>query len=229
MVRNVRRILKKKVRDLTEIRDLHTDIRNRVARVSYSQEGEDIIISSIFDRVRKGFYVDVGAHHPKRFSNTYAFYQRGWMGINIDPTPGCMALFDRMRPRDINLECGVTLDSESKMLFMFEEGALNTFDPALAEERREAGWRFLRQASVWTRPLSSILREHCREPLQFMNVDAEGFDMEVLKSNDWDRYCPRVVCVEALGGDQDPTNDWLFGRGYRLVAMTGRSRIYKAS
>lgn len=228
-MRRVRKILKRKIRDIRKISDLNEDIRNRVARISYSQEGEDVIISSIFDRVRKGFYVDVGAHHPKRFSNTYAFYQRGWAGINIDPTPGCMALFERMRPRDINLEVGVALGSGSKRLFMFEEGALNTFDPELAEERREAGWPFLRQVSVWTRPLSSILREHCREPLQFMSVDAEGFDLEVLKSNDWESYCPRVVCVEALGRDEDPTNNWLLGRGYRLVAMTGRSRIYESS
>src|SRR5690242_3324544 len=64
---------------------------------SYSQEGEDRILHSIFETVADGFYVDIGAHHPKRFSNTYLFYQRGWRGINVDAMPGSMVRFKRVR------------------------------------------------------------------------------------------------------------------------------------
>jgi hypothetical protein len=73
-------------------------------RSSWSQEGEDLILARIFGDKPDGFYVDVGAHHPKRFSNTYYFYRRGWRGINIDAMPGSMLAFNRLRPSDINIE-----------------------------------------------------------------------------------------------------------------------------
>ena len=74
---------------------------------SYSQEGEDLIINRLIDSKKNGFYIDIGAHHPFRFSNTYKFYKMGWNGINIDAMPGSMKLFREKRPRDINIECGI--------------------------------------------------------------------------------------------------------------------------
>src|SRR6186713_1276577 len=71
--------------------------------ISYSQEGEDLILKRFFSEKSGGFYVDVGAHHPKRFSNTYMFYKEGWSGINIDAMPGSMKLFNKVRSKDINL------------------------------------------------------------------------------------------------------------------------------
>lgn len=79
----------------------------RFATKCYSQEGEDLLLSRILGDKKDGFYVDVGAHHPFRFSNTYLLYKQGWRGINIDAMPGSMKLFNRFRPRDINIECGV--------------------------------------------------------------------------------------------------------------------------
>src|SRR5580658_8816405 len=82
--------------------------RKRYFRHSFSQEGEDMILASFFEGKKNGFYVDVGAHHPKRFSNTHHFYIRGWRGINVDATPGSMKLFRRTRPDDINIEAAVS-------------------------------------------------------------------------------------------------------------------------
>jgi len=81
-------------------------------RISYSQEGEDLILERFFEGMNTGFYVDVGAFHPKRFSNTYIFYKKGWHGINIDARPGSMKLFNFVRPRDINLE--IPISNEKK-------------------------------------------------------------------------------------------------------------------
>src|SRR5690554_6253894 len=78
------------------------------SRKSYSQEGEDILLEKLFEGKNDGFYVDVGAHHPRRFSNTYLLYRRGWRGINIDAMPGSMAEFRRLRGRDINLEIPIS-------------------------------------------------------------------------------------------------------------------------
>ena len=81
---------------------------NSHAGTYYSQEGEDILLSRIFGEQTEGFYVDVGAHHPRRFSNTCFFYKRGWRGINIDALPGSMKVFQKLRPHDINLELAVS-------------------------------------------------------------------------------------------------------------------------
>ena len=80
---------------------------------SFAQEGEDRVLFSLLFKLHggkhidNGFYVDVGAHHPYYLSNTYIFYRQGWRGLNIDAMPGSMALFEKNRPRDINLESGV--------------------------------------------------------------------------------------------------------------------------
>lgn len=96
-------------------------------RNSYSQEGEDLILNRLFANKDKGFYIDIGAHHPYRFSNTYLFYLNGWTGINIDAMPGSMTPFKSKRPKDINLEVPI-LDKEGIMTYyQFNEPALNGF------------------------------------------------------------------------------------------------------
>ncbi|HWR59941.1 MAG TPA: FkbM family methyltransferase, partial [Thermodesulfovibrionales bacterium] len=94
---------------------------------SYSQEGEDLILRRIFSNITNGFYVDIGAHHPKRFSNTYLFYRQGWCGINIDAMPGSMKLFNKFRPRDINLEFAVANGNNKMTYYEFNLPALNSF------------------------------------------------------------------------------------------------------
>ena len=96
------------------------------AQRSWSQEGEDMVLRRIFEK-KNGFYVDVGAHHPIRFSNTYFFYRIGWSGINIDAMPGSMQAFKKSRVRDINLELGVSNHNANLDYYIFNDTALNTF------------------------------------------------------------------------------------------------------
>ncbi|NEV63006.1 FkbM family methyltransferase [Thiorhodococcus minor] len=169
---------------------------------SWAQEGEDRILQRIFERQSSGFYVDVGAHHPKRFSNTYLFYRRGWSGINVDAAPGSMDAFRKLRPRDTNLELGVALDSRWLDFFVFTEPALNGFSYELSQHRVRCNnkCKILDVKRVKTEPLSSIL-ERClpeNRVIDFLTIDVEGFDLEVLKSNDWQRFRPKYVLVESL-------------------------------
>ena len=92
----------------TALKTLKNNYFDGYALKSYSQEGEDVILQYIFRDQETGFYVDIGAHHPKRFSNTFGLYKMGWLGINVDPLPGCMDAFRKQRPRDINLEVAVS-------------------------------------------------------------------------------------------------------------------------
>lgn len=198
-------------------------------RVSYSFEGEDLVLARILDEIgqAKGFFVDIGAHHPVRFSNTNYFYRRGWRGINVDPIPGTKALFRRKRPRDITLECGVGAQSGMLKYYMFNEPALNTFSEQEAGKKDAHPYHIIGTLEVPIRTLKEILDEHLPSgtKIAFMNIDAEGFDQEIVSSNDWGKYRPGVILVEILNAEieqleSNPTARLLKNNGYWLMAKT---------
>ena len=203
----------------------------------YSQEGEDIILRRIFERETKGFYIDVGAHHPRRFSNTYLFYQQGWSGINIDAAPGSMRLFSRLRPRDINLEVAVAESGEARTFFIFEDPALNTFDAELAQTYTRHHYRLLETRAVRTLPLKEILTAHipAYQRINFLSVDVEGFDLQVLRSNDWQLFRPQYVLAEYAGlstmkqAQETDVGLFLNAQGYELFAKTLNTLVFRDS
>jgi FkbM family methyltransferase len=174
--------------------------QRRFARTCYSQEGEDMILRRALNKRKHGFYVDVGAHHPFRFSNTYMLYKKGWRGINIDAMPGSMRLFDRYRPRDINLETAVAETPGKLIFYLFADPAVNTCDEQQAQESLRQGVPLVEKKQLRSRRLEDILDQHlpAATPIDVMSVDVEGLDLQVLKSNDWTRYRPRLLLVERL-------------------------------
>ena len=171
---------------------------------SWSQEGEDRILKRIFGDKRDGFYIDIGAHHPKRFSNTYLFYRKGWRGINVDALPGTAKRFNKSRRRDINLELGVGAVEGDLRYFSFRDAALNTFSPDVADVRIRSGLNsYLGVKNIEIMPLAKILERHLPigQFIDFMSIDVEGLDHEVLASNDWARFRPGFVLVEMLDAE----------------------------
>jgi len=226
-----RMIPKKYHKKLAQIR---TEYIRGYAEKSYSQEGEDMVLRRIFRRQEKGFYVDVGAYHPKRFSNTYFLYRKGWRGINIDATPGVMAEFNKVRKRDVNLNVGVSLVPGELTYYMFDEPALNSFDEKLAKERsKKTANKIKKRVKIKTVTLESILDEQLgSNKMDLLSVDVEGFDLQVLQSNNWDRFRPRYVLVESLGYDlsrirECPIYQFLKGKGYEVFAKTFYTFFYK--
>lgn len=207
----------------------HSVLFGRLAyrQTGFSQEGEDRVLARYFGDRANGFYVDVGAHHPFRFSNTALFHRRGWRGINVDAWPGSMMPFRRARPDDVNLEVGVAREAGSARFFIFNDPAMNTFDRDLAERYNRAPWFIERTVEVPLRPLASILEEHVPvgQAIDFASIDVEGKDLEVLESNDWSRFRPEMLLVEAIGGSlasvtEDPIGRLLTGHGYVPYAKT---------
>jgi len=205
---------------------------------SWAQEGEDGILGRFFGDQQTGFYIDVGAHHPKRFSNTFAFYKRGWRGINIDAMPGLMKTFDKVRRRDINIEIGVGLESCVLDYYLFNEPALNSFSKEISDERHlsASDYRITGIIPVKIRPLSLILDEHLPkgQVIDFMTIDVEGFDYDVLQSNDWKKYRPKIILVEILGSSMHEIQDSSIGRlmtaaGYVLYAKCINTVLFKAA
>lgn len=191
-------------------------------RRCWSQFGEDGVIQSLFENQPRGFYVDVGAFAPKTFSNTYALYRRGWRGINIDPTPGSMLPFKVLRPRDVNLEVAVGEKDGSMPFYRLGiRSVLNTTSRETAQQYAEKHGLSIREVQVPVRRLASVLAEHVTKEVDLLSVDVEGADLAVLRSNDWNRWKPRVLVVEDHSfepGKHTDVAEYLAGLGYRLRA-----------
>ncbi len=203
---------------------------------SFAIQGEDLILREMLQYAQNGFYVDVGAHHPFRFSNTYLFYKQGWSGINIDAMPNSMNLFNRFRPRDINIECGISNGGGGIMTYYsFNEPALNGFSPVLETKyNHHPLYHLIDKIPIPMRTLKSILDEHlpAHTQIDFMTIDVEGLDLEVLQSNNWEKYRPKIILVESWDSTLDnlfsnPIYLFLSSRNYELLAKTINTLIFK--
>lgn len=168
--------------------------------ISFSQEGEDQILSQLFYGIKDGYYVDIGAHHPIKYSNTYKFYLNGWRGINIDAMPDSMLEFNKTRPNDVNLEFGVSVKTEPIEYHIFDRLGVNTFSKEFVDEMQEKGAKLDKIIQIKTKTLESILDEYLpiNKHINFFTVDVENFELEVLKSNNWNKFRPQIIVVESL-------------------------------
>jgi FkbM family methyltransferase len=166
---------------------------------SFSSAGEDMILRHLVGADKmQGFFVDVGAFHPTLFSNTYFFYLNGWRGINVEARPGSKKLFDKVRPGDVNLEVGISKQSGAMTYyFIGEDSTMNSFSRDFLEQIEMLD-QVKAEISVPMLPLAQVLETHVPtgQAIDFMNVDVEGHDFEVLESNDWKRFRPRFIVVE---------------------------------
>jgi FkbM family methyltransferase len=211
--------------------------RHMASKKSYSQDGEDMLLSSIYESNAnyKGFYVDIGAHHPLRFSNTQYFYEKGWRGINIDATPGSMNEFNRLRPKDINIECAIS-DSKGKLMYYcFEESALNSFDFVLSETRIKQGFKLKEKIEIPTYTINTILSEYlpANKNIDFIDIDVEGMEMQILQMFDFKKFAPKFFLIEELNCIQsilcDINSDLMIfmkGKNYYPIMKCKRTIIY---
>jgi FkbM family methyltransferase len=202
--------------------------------ISYGPDGEDVILRNMFRGTENGFYVDVGAYHPTRFSNTRQLYRSGWSGINIDAMPKSMSIFKKERPRDINLEIGISEKPQTLTYHMFKEQAYNTFSKTLATEYARTGHVQRATVSINTLPLATVLDTHVppSQKIDLLSIDVEGYDMTVLRSNNWHIYRPRVIAIEDIGfNSEDPHTSEIFtflkDKGYRLEVATPKTLFFR--
>jgi FkbM family methyltransferase len=200
--------------------------------ISYSQNGEDVRLWRVFAEVESGFYVDVGAAHPSLGSVTRLFYERGWSGINVEPSP----YFDSIaaeRPRDVNLRVaiGTRNDDEVGFFVTWPDMGMSTLDPSSHAHVPETVER-VEEIIVPQRRLETILHDHAADrTIHFMKVDVEGAEREVLASADWESYRPLVLVVESVEAWSTVSTHerWepiLIDAGYRFAAFDGINRFY---
>ncbi len=200
--------------------------------ISYAQNGEDVVLRRAFPDKPDGFYIDIGAHDPDSNSVTKHFYDRGWHGLNVEPASEPYAKLCRVRTRDENVPCGVSDHEGTATLFEAPAHvALSTFHPDIAAGVRAMNVQ-LASREVHVTTLTRLCEEHVGDrPVDFMSVDVEGHEREVLSSGDFRRFRPRVVVVEAtLPSTTIPSHaPWegiLLGAGYVFTLFDGLNRFY---
>ena len=205
--------------------------------IYFSQEGEDIVLDRFFEGKLNGFYVDIGSHHPIRFSNTYKFYLKGWQGINVDATPGSMKPFNELRERDINLEIGIS-ENEGEMIYhLFDEPALNTFSTERVDFLLSTTtYKLKEKVIVKTKTLQQILKQYLpsNQSIDFLSIDVEGLDYMILATNDWTEYRPKMLLVEDLASSLENSVKSMVYKlmqknNYEMYARTGNTLFLKDS
>ena len=211
---------------------------------SYSQFGEDKIIEYFFYQIglKKPTYLDVGANEPKYISNTYYFYERGSNGICIEPNPLLCKKLKKVRPADTVINAGVGIDARTEAdFFMFPNYAngLSTFSEKDANHWQEVGMhglgkiKFDKIIKIPLVNINSIIEQHFNNEPDFLCIDVEGWDLEILKSLDFVLHKPKLICVETLlydkgqkGYKNTAITQLLSEKGYSLYADTRVNSIF---
>jgi FkbM family methyltransferase len=165
--------------------------------VSYAQNAEDVVLARALSSQENGFYVDVGAYHPVRDSVTKYFYDLGWRGINVEPVPDSFRDFIFARPRDVNLNLAIGIPRDGRDLYIVPSNpGLSSFSLELLMAMGISKEEIVPHR-VEVSPLSDVLDVHVEGEIDFLKIDAEGSEDEILQSFDLMKYRPRVIVVEA--------------------------------
>ncbi len=177
-------------------------------KLSYAQQGEDIAlwqIARLVLGIEQPTYMDIGAHHPVFNNNTYYFHERGCRGVLVEPNPALHGLLAAARPRDTLLRAGIGVDAQAEADFYIiggsEDGQLNTFsrEQATALVTRSNGhYRIDKVIKVPLLNINEVMRAQWNAAPNVLSLDTEGFDLPILRSLDFGRFRPDVVCVETV-------------------------------
>lgn len=198
-------------------------------RVSWSQDGEDLFLVDTLKP--QGYFVDVGAHHPHRFSNTFLLYQRGWRGLNIDVTDAIVSDFPRLREEDTNYFGLASEKSQVVSMIVFEDSALNSIDEITAAEHERNGYARRGSIEVQAETLEAILRlNDAPDCIDLLCIDTEGHDLSVLKGLDFESRTISHILVEtsvpAHSLENTSIGKFLAKFGYLPIACFRRSALF---
>ena len=199
-------------------------------QLCWAQDGEDLLFAELFPA--SGFYVDIGAHHPDRYSVTKLLYKRGWNGLNVDASPGFKTLFDMRRPRDTNVESLVG-SPRTEVFYEFSESALSTLNAARANQLQQLGWQLRSQRNVEVRGLNILLQENIppETRIDLLSIDVEGEELNLLSTLDWDRWDVQKCLIEIVEPayliPEHPVAQQLLHQGFELTRVWGRSCLFE--
>ena len=180
--------------------------RNKKPSYHFGEFGEDIFVNRILKNIDKGTYVDVGCYHPFKGSLTFKLYKKNWSGVNIDLSKTSIDLFNIARKKDINLNLAVSdFNGET---FYYENSPINQQNSLIQTNENQ------KKVKVECFTLNSILKEKNIKSFDYLNVDVEGSELEVIKGIDLDKFRPSLISIE----NNDLTlEDYMQSKIYKLL------------
>jgi len=201
----------------------------RWGNISYAQHGDDFMIINLFEMlgIDKPSYIDLGAHDPEIISNTALLYQRGCRGINVEANPNLIERFRKERPQDKNLNVGVSNRNGKATFYMYsDKSGRNTFSYEEVESLK----------GVMTLKSTCELKiMHVNEIINmfwmgmwpnFLSIDLEGLDYEVIEAMDFSKTAPKVICVEVRKGQGDKFRRLLSTKGFEIYCRMGENLFF---
>ncbi|MFA6519714.1 MAG: FkbM family methyltransferase [Candidatus Paceibacterota bacterium] len=216
-------------------------LQNRRYRRSYAQVGEDLIIDYACKElgIGKPSYLDIGAYDPTYSNNTYFFYLAGGHGVCIEPNPDMFRLIQKKRSKDIGLNVGISpVANTSADYYVMTSPFLNTFskeeaDETVANKELKTKQKIEKVLHIPLVTINSIMETYFPHGVDILSVDTESYDLDILRSLDFKRFRPKIICVETLrydaNGDLQKSpniNDYLIAQGYSLYADTRVNSIF---
>jgi len=209
------------------------------AKASYSQMGEDVIIDYLFNslKISHPTYLEIGTNQPKICNNTYGFYNRGCKGVCIEPDIEMVKAIKQQRPGNTVLNIGIGISDQAVANFYLFPGLMNgwsTFSKEEADIRKKSSGLDYRVTPVPLKNINTIMKNYFNPYPNFISLDVEGLDLEILQSIEYDKFKPEVICVETITfGYLNNTekkitaiNDFMDSKGYFVYADTHINTIF---
>jgi len=201
--------------------------------ISFSQWGEDIIVNNIFNNLKYNSitYLDIGANHPIVLNNTWFFYLNNMKGVLVEPDPELCKLLKRYRKKDIVINSGAG-QKGNLTLYKFNNHSLNTFSQKEAESnlQKNNNYRIINKVSINILPINSIISENFDSYPNFISIDVEGMEMEILQDFNFETFKTEVFCIETYSWAEDrrvvEIIDFMQKKGYRIYSETGLNTIF---
>ena len=232
MISKIEKIIRKIVFKFIKPKIQYRDMPN-----SYSQAGEDVIIDFLLNQlnISKPTYLELGVYFGDIHSNTYKFYQQGAKGVLVEAAETLIEGIKRVRPNDIVLNIGVGVDEKSDAdFYIFDNQGLNTFNKAEAENKEKSGLNKIRKiAKVPLLSINSIIENNFSQRPDFLSIDIEGLDLEVLQNLDFEKYPIPIICAETciyseshIKRKDTSIEKFLFTKDYFIYADTYINTIF---
>lgn len=219
------------------LRNLLSQFISEPLKGTYAQAGEDAIIKFLFDSkgVVQPSYLELGTNKPDAYNNTYLFYKLNSRGVCVEADETLIDSIKKVRPGDKVIHAGVSVQNgEESDFYIFNEPSLNTFNKAEAESRERKGtYKMVKVTKVKLLAVNKLISENFSAFPDFLSIDIEGLDMEVLRTLDYSSYPIPVICAETCTYSENhikPKNEeiarFLIEKGYFIYADTYINTIF---
>ena len=204
-------------------------------RTTYSQHKEDLFINHYFKNKNNGFYLDVGCYHPIKYSNTALLHNRGWQGINIDMNQTSIDLFNILRKKDKNICAAISNENKEAMQYLDHSfSPINTLEKKFSDmTSKTISFNSHSEKKIYTYKFSQIVQaqELQLKQIDFLNIDAEAHDFEVLEGIKLSSYKDKLICIEMLDFqnqiNEKKFKDYLSKHNYDLIKIIGPNGFFE--